>query len=218
MNESHSQSRKKQKLRHVIMEDLRSGDLKRNVMRDLRDLYTFYLDEEERDRLAKMGRLKRWVLIVGWLAKNLFLNLSPARRVLLLISLWFAIQSRVEFKVGDSTIGTNLTVWGFLLILVILMLELRDKLLARNELEVGRAVQLALLPDDLPRVPGWDIWLYTRSANEVGGDLVDYLPIQDDRLGLALGDVSGKGLGAALLMAKLQATLRARLLPISERR
>jgi sigma-B regulation protein RsbU (phosphoserine phosphatase) len=49
----------------------------------------------------------------------------------------------------------------------------------------------------------------TRPANEVGGDLVDFLEIEKNRFGVALGDVAGKGLKAALLMAKLQATLRA---------
>jgi sigma-B regulation protein RsbU (phosphoserine phosphatase) len=53
------------------------------------------------------------------------------------------------------------------------------------------------------------VWIYTRSANSVGGDLVDYIGFQSGDLGLALGDVSGKGLGAALLMSKVQATLRA---------
>src|SRR5512138_3275825 len=91
----------------------------------------------------------------------------------------------------------------------VLMLELKDKLLARSELEAGRTVQLALMPDRPPVVPGWDIWLYSRSANDVGGDLVDYLQIDPQRLGVMLGDVAGKGLPAALLMAKLQATLRA---------
>jgi serine phosphatase RsbU (regulator of sigma subunit) len=89
------------------------------------------------------------------------------------------------------------------------MLELKDKLLARDELEAGRSVQLALMPTRPPTLAGWDIWLYTRSANDVGGDLVDYLQIDPRRLGVMLGDVAGKGLPAALLMAKLQATLRA---------
>lgn len=79
--------------------------------------------------------------------------------------------------------------------------------MARNELEIGRKVQLALLPNSNPTLSGWDLSLFTRPANEVGGDMVDYLHIREDRLGVALGDVSGKGLGAALLMAKLQATL-----------
>ncbi len=53
------------------------------------------------------------------------------------------------------------------------------------------------------------MWLFTRSANEVGGDLVDFIRLDDNHFGVALGDVSGKGLSAALLSVKLQATLRA---------
>jgi sigma-B regulation protein RsbU (phosphoserine phosphatase) len=95
------------------------------------------------------------------------------------------------------------------LVLVVLMLELKDKLVARNELEAGRAVQLALMPAAKPNVPGWDVWLFTRPANDVGGDLVDHLKIDERRHFVALGDVSGKALPAALLSVKLQATLRA---------
>ena len=89
------------------------------------------------------------------------------------------------------------------------MLELKDKLLAHDELRIGRTVQKALLPEENPTLAGWSIWLFTRPANDVGGDLVDYINLDSDHLGLALGDVAGKGLGAALLMSKLQSTLRA---------
>jgi sigma-B regulation protein RsbU (phosphoserine phosphatase) len=68
---------------------------------------------------------------------------------------------------------------------------------------------IALMPHPTPVFPGWDIWLFTRPANDVGGDLVDFLKIDDNRAFIVLGDVAGKGLPAALLMAKLQATLRA---------
>jgi sigma-B regulation protein RsbU (phosphoserine phosphatase) len=88
------------------------------------------------------------------------------------------------------------------------MLELKDKLLARHELRAGRAVQQALMPGAAPAVAGWDVWLYTRPANDVGGDLVDTLAV-GPRTGLVLADVAGKALPAALLMAKVQATLRA---------
>jgi serine phosphatase RsbU (regulator of sigma subunit) len=86
---------------------------------------------------------------------------------------------------------------------------LKDKLLAHGELESGRAVQRAMIPEQAPLVPGWNLWLFTRSANEVGGDLVDFLRMNGDRFGIAIGDVAGKGLGAALFMVKIQATLRA---------
>jgi phosphoserine phosphatase RsbU/P len=58
-------------------------------------------------------------------------------------------------------------------------------------------------------LPGWDLWLYSEPANDVGGDLVDHMRIDGHRHGVALGDVAGKALPAALLMVKLQATLRA---------
>ena len=98
---------------------------------------------------------------------------------------------------------------GILFILFVLMLELKDKLLATTELEDGHAIQRALLPNQSPHVPGWSLWLFTRSANEVGGDLVDFIPVAEGRYAVAVGDVAGKGLKAALLTAKLQATLRA---------
>jgi sigma-B regulation protein RsbU (phosphoserine phosphatase) len=86
---------------------------------------------------------------------------------------------------------------------------LKDKLLAKTELEEGRAIQLALMPEQSPKVSGWDIWLFTRSANDVGGDLLDFIQIEENRFGIAVGDVAGKGLSAALLMAKLQSSIRA---------
>jgi phosphoserine phosphatase RsbU/P len=70
-------------------------------------------------------------------------------------------------------------------------------------------VQMALMPAPTPGLAGWQIWLFTRPANDVGGDLVDYLRIDGQRASIVLGDVAGKGLPAALLMAKVQATLRA---------
>jgi sigma-B regulation protein RsbU (phosphoserine phosphatase) len=114
-----------------------------------------------------------------------------------------------SYGAADVSLSLHLSKVGFLVLLVVLMLELKDKVLARDELAVGRAVQLALMPCESPDIAGWDVWLYTRPANDVGGDLVDFLPLKNGAAGLSLGDVSGKGLGAALLMAKLQATLRA---------
>ncbi len=193
----------------IIADDIRRGDIRKNVKRDLRDMYEFYLDDDERARLAGMGRLRRWISMVIWLVKSLLVNLTPVRRLLLVLSLLLVMINRISFDRNGTTFGIDLTAVGFVILLVVLMLELKDKLLAKDELETGRAVQLALLPRDHPQVPGWDIWMFTRPANEVGGDLVDHLDTGGDRKGLVLGDVAGKGLGAALLMAKLQATVRA---------
>jgi sigma-B regulation protein RsbU (phosphoserine phosphatase) len=80
----------------------------------------------------------------------------------------------------------------------------------KRELDIARDVQLGLLPRTRPVVPGLDYDGTCRMAREVGGDYFDFLDLGPGRLGLAVGDISGKGVSAALLMAGLQACLRSR--------
>jgi sigma-B regulation protein RsbU (phosphoserine phosphatase) len=77
-----------------------------------------------------------------------------------------------------------------------------------RELEIAREVQEHLFPQSLPAVPGLDYCGHCRPAREVGGDYYDFLELPEGRLGIAIGDVSGKGVGAALRMASLEASLR----------
>ncbi len=184
-----------------LVEDLRSGEIKHSLQRDFREISDFYLDTNTRDRLSSMGRVKKTFVVSIEVLKSMFLKLTPARRLMLILAIFLAVNG-----LGEST-GQVLS--GFVILTFILILELKDKLLAQDELAAGRVVQNALMPEESPHVEGWDTWIYTRPANDVGGDLVDYLDLDDGRVGIAIGDVAGKGLPAALLMAKLQATVRA---------
>jgi sigma-B regulation protein RsbU (phosphoserine phosphatase) len=83
-----------------------------------------------------------------------------------------------------------------------------EKERATYELEIAREVQERLFPQKVPVIPGLDGAGYCRPASGVGGDYYDFLQLADGRLGIAIGDVSGKGIAAALLMASLQASLR----------
>jgi hypothetical protein len=195
-------------LRKVLLQDLRETRVHRTFGSDLRAIYRFYLDDEERSRLESMGRIRRALFLVPRILKSLLFKLSPARRLMMLVALVFAAFRAQRWQWGSAHFSIDLTPWAFLMLLVVLMLELKDKLLAKEEIEVARQVQIALLPSEHPQPEGWSVWSTTRPANDVGGDLVDSLA-HSGRLGMALGDVAGKGLGAALLMAKLQATLRA---------
>ncbi len=195
-------------LRELIFDDIERSKLGEAYRRDLRDIYRFYLTEEQRERLAAMGPLKRFFWITGWLSRNLLRRLSPSRRLLLLGAL-FLFLFRVDIDEPKWHLNLDTSRLAVLPVLVVLMLELKDKLLARDEIEVARQVQLSLLPTSQPSIPGWDVWSATTPANDVGGDLIDYLDGAEGRTGVALGDVAGKGMGAALLCAKLQATLRA---------
>jgi serine phosphatase RsbU (regulator of sigma subunit)/CHASE1-domain containing sensor protein/anti-sigma regulatory factor (Ser/Thr protein kinase) len=78
-----------------------------------------------------------------------------------------------------------------------------------QELGTARSIQHALLPKDLPLLEGWKIAYHYQPAREVGGDFYDFLRLDDGRVGLVIGDVSGKGIAAALVMANTQSVLRA---------
>jgi len=195
-------------IRDVVLRAKQAG-FKATIRRGFSDLEGFYLSTHSQARLAGMRPARRWLFLSAWLLKSLFLKLTPARRVLLLLAFFLMWRSSTDITRDQVRVVIDVGFSGVVVLLIVLMLELKDKLLARTELEAGRSVQLALMPDRAPVLPGWDTWLYTRSANDVGGDLVDYLQIDARRLGVMLGDVAGKGLPAALLMAKLQATLRA---------
>ena len=78
-----------------------------------------------------------------------------------------------------------------------------------NDLENAKEVHRAFFPRKNPPIPGLACETFYRPARDIGGDYYDFLPLQADRWGIAIGDVCGKGIGAALLMASLQASLRA---------
>ncbi len=198
------------RLAHVLRDDLRSGELLRNLRRDFAEVKDFYLDQERRKRLQQMRRVKRWLYAAGWLLKALILKLSPTRRVLVAIGLLlFLFSHTVHIEGKNVWVSSDSSFSSVLVLLFVLALELKDKLIARSELEEGRAIQTALMPERTPSVPGWSLWLYTRTANDVGGDLIDFQKINSEKFAISLTDVAGKGLKAALLMAKIQATLRA---------
>lgn len=196
-------------LRQTLKEDIKTADLWTSFRRDYQELEKFYIDDEKKLRLDQMKWFKRLFYLAWWLLKSMLLKLTPARRMLLFIGFFFILGGGAIIIHGNDVRTGNWQILGGVLLLFVLMLELKDKLLARDELEAGRKVQQALMPDPSPSISGWSVWLYTRPANEVGGDLVDYLGYDEGRRGLVLADVSGKGLQAALLTAKLQATIRA---------
>lgn len=198
------------KILKTLRSDLGRGDFKRSVRREFRELKDVMFDDQRKSQLTDMSAWKRWFLTGWWLFKSMFFKLTPARRILLVAGILLVIGSRtVVFSNEHVRVSSDTNGLGALCILFVLMLELKDKLIAKKELEAGRAVQEALMPDRNPDVPGWELFLFSRPANEVGGDLVDYITLEDARFGITLADVSGKGLSAALLAAKLQATLRA---------
>jgi sigma-B regulation protein RsbU (phosphoserine phosphatase) len=79
----------------------------------------------------------------------------------------------------------------------------------RQQLAIAREVQRASLPAQTPRIPGLDSAIFYKPAHSIGGDYYDFLCLQNGEWGIAIGDVAGKGIAAALVMANLQGFLRA---------
>lgn len=84
----------------------------------------------------------------------------------------------------------------------------RERERIEQELRVARLIQQTLLPKELPALPGWQLDAYYQPAREVGGDFYDFLIFDDGRLGIFIGDVTDKGIPAALVMATTRSILR----------
>ncbi len=87
--------------------------------------------------------------------------------------------------------------------------EARTRERFEQELEVARLIQQNFLPKQLPALPGWEIAALYRPAREVGGDFYDVIPLSDGQVGFVVGDVTDKGVPAALVMAATRSVLRA---------
>ncbi|MDZ7344487.1 MAG: serine/threonine-protein phosphatase, partial [candidate division KSB1 bacterium] len=83
-----------------------------------------------------------------------------------------------------------------------------DKLIAKDELAVAREIQLSLLPRNLLTIPGFEVAAFSDAARSVGGDYYDFIPLCDGSMLIVIGDVSGKGISAALYMVKVQTMLQ----------
>lgn len=143
-------------------------------------------------------------------------QLSPARRVILLLALILLIFTGT-FRWGGAVVDFDLQFYGGLLLLLLLVLEVADRVVMKRDLQIAREIQLWLVPNAPPQVPGIDIAFATRPANTVAGDYYDVFPRslpQDEaspspQFLFAVADVAGKSIPAALLMASFQASLKA---------
>lgn len=176
-------------------------------------LYSQEVDWAAREKEKGIARAARIVRDIFW---ALLMKLSPARRVLLLVALVLVAFGRVEFRAADVQAYIDARGWGILILLLLLALELADRVVMKRDLEIAREIQRSLVPAKPPETPGLELAFTTRPANTVAGDYYDaffrngYSGAQDaSRLLLVVADVAGKSVPAALLMATFQASLQA---------
>ncbi|MGD0513592.1 MAG: PP2C family protein-serine/threonine phosphatase [Terriglobales bacterium] len=145
-------------------------------------------------------------------------KLTPARRVLLLLGVVLLIFPAGGYSyTGKSgqlvVLELDPHFWGGLVLFVLLMLEVADRVVMKRDLEIARDIQQWLLPGTPPQVRGLDIAFAARPANTVAGDFYDVFArpavgASEPHFLLAVADVAGKSIPAALLMATFQASLK----------
>lgn len=192
-------------------------DLRRLFQRDAANAYAVLTREHAQEPEPKKG-LTRWLHRARLAFLGLSYKLSPTRRLVFALAFLVLLlgftqgdfevafdKQRVEILVDFSPFLFTL---AFFALAYLLALELVDRVRVRDELEVARELQAALLPQDMPIVPGWSVAHSYRTANEVGGDYYDLMPLPDGRIALIVGDASGHGMAAGLVMAIANATLK----------
>src|SRR5271168_1332058 len=178
-------------------------------------LYSRDVEAKTPDGLTQGGRRMHVVKEFFW---AVFEKLSPARRVLLLLALILLLIPHTAFEFGSEagkvqSIEFDMHFWAALLLLILLMLEIADRVVMKRDLQIAREIQTWLLPGAPPQIPGLVISYATRPANTVAGDYYDVFPRpgrtpEENRVVMAVADVAGKSIPAAMLMATFQASLK----------
>src|SRR5580692_7382667 len=177
-------------------------------------LYSRDVEAKTPEGLTRRGRRLHVIKEFFW---AVFEKLSPARRVLLLFALILLVIPHGGFEHSGKNdvyaVEFDPHFWAALLLLLLLMLEIADRVVMKRDLQIAREIQTWLLPGAPPQISGIAVAYATRPANTVAGDYYDVFPRpgktnEESRVVFAVADVAGKSIPAAMLMATFQASLK----------
>ncbi len=201
-----------------VTEGMRLSDLWSQFRTDATSSYRLYSAEVDSTWTAGMPRGRQLFNIVSQFFWAILEKLTPARRVLLLIALVLVILPGGEWRWMTSSgevkvFALDFHFYGGLLMFALLILEVADRVVMKRDLQIAKEIQAWLLPAKPPEIPGLQIAFTTRPANTVAGDYYDVFarpnPCANDQAFLiAIADVAGKSVPAAMLMATFQASLK----------
>lgn len=202
---------------HRVTEGMQISQLWNQFRADARSSYRLYAKEVDYDRATNESKGRRFLRIAGQFFWAVLEKLTPARRILLLIALGLIVLPIGDWiwsNGGEQVQGSlDFHAVGGLLMFVLLIMEVGDRVVMKRDLQIAKEIQTWLLPAEPPVVPGLTIAFATRPANTVAGDFYDIFqrPDAGEHSGaflLAVADVAGKSVPAAMLMATFQASLK----------
>jgi sigma-B regulation protein RsbU (phosphoserine phosphatase) len=201
-----------------VTEGMRLSQLWSQFQTDARSSYRLYSHEVDSTWVAGVPRSKHFFNVASQFFWAILEKLTPARRVLLLIALVLVIFPGGEWtwttRSGEvKAFALDFHFYGGLLMFALLILEVADRVVMKRDLQIAKEIQVWLLPAQPPPVPGLEIAFATRPANTVAGDYYDVFArpssgSQSETFLIAVADVAGKSVPAAMLMATFQASLK----------
>ena len=192
---------------HSLTREDFAGVYKREWPEARKQLVSQHSEEIEQER----RRWKRWLRNGNAIVFGLVQRLTPARRTFFALGLIIFISGFWNLAAGSRIAGAIDLLIGFLIFMLLLAMELIDKITFRDELVLARELQANLVTQEPPAHPSYDLDAFNRTANMVGGDLYEFVLLPGDRLALLFGDASGHGMTAGLVMAVAHAGFRTQL-------
>ncbi len=201
-----------------VTEGMEVSQLWSQFRKDANSSYRLYSQEVDRTRTEGVSRRHHFFHVVRQFFWAIVEKLTPARRVLLLIALLLIFLPGGEWTLTTRTSQVKIFAldthfYGGLLMCVLLILEVADRVVMKRDLQIAKEIQAWLLPSEPPAVPGLEIAFATRPANTVAGDYYDVfarpsIDSHNSTFLIAIADVAGKSIPAAMLMATFQASLK----------
>jgi phosphoserine phosphatase RsbU/P len=201
-----------------VTEGVELNQLWSQFRKDAHSSYRLYSQEIDRTRSEGVSRSNHFFHVLKQFFWAIIEKLTPARRVLLLIALVLIFLPGGEWDFATKNYEVKISLrdfhfYGGLLMFVLLILEVADRVVMKRDLQIAKEIQAWLLPAQPPVVPGLEMAFATRPANTVAGDYYDIFPrpaadAQPPTFLIAIADVAGKSIPAAMLMATFQASLK----------
>jgi phosphoserine phosphatase RsbU/P len=197
-------------LRDLFTEGVTREGLSGLFKEEARDTLHFFAREVNFASLRALPWFKRYPQALWKIFLAMAYRLSPPRRIVFAVAVFSFAFGSLRLLVRSQAGAASALGWWLLaiaLFVLLLLLELKDKLDLKGDLEIARQIQFGLVPSTPCQQGAIVIHCSMRPANTVGGDYYDIVELGEGRIGIVIGDVAGKGMPAALLMALLQGSL-----------
>src|ERR1700722_175840 len=201
-----------------VTEGMQLSQLWSQFRKDAHSSYRLYSQEVDSTRIAGVPHSKHFLSVASQFFWAIVEKLTPARRLLLLVALVLVVVPGGEWTWTTKSevvkvFALDFHFYGGLLMFALLILEVADRVVMKRDLQIAKEIQEWLLPASPPQIPGLEIAFATRPANTVAGDYYDVYarPLTDagsNTFLIAIADVAGKSVPAAMLMATFQASLK----------